>query len=102
MPWNTLKLQSKTLKSGQTGQNGSVIGNCAKTSLQAKGSRLMPKPNTNFELTPEDMELIETALLAVQKVEPPLRAEPRKVQDLLGRLHNQKVFFRPKKTYVGG
>ncbi|MEL7344979.1 MAG: hypothetical protein AAFN59_08975 [Pseudomonadota bacterium] len=62
----------------------------------------MPKYNTTFELTPDDMDLIENALLAVQKVDPPLRAEPRKVQDLLGRLHNQKVFYRPKKAYVGG
>ena len=62
----------------------------------------MPKPNLTFELSPDDMELIETALLAVQKVDPPLRAEPRQVQDLLGRLHNQKVFYRPSDAYVGG
>lgn len=62
----------------------------------------MPKPNLTFELSPQDMELIETALLAVQKVDPPLRAEPRAVQDLLGRLHNQKVFYRPADSYVGG
>ncbi len=62
----------------------------------------MPKPNLSFTLSPEDMELIETALLALQRVDAPSRTEPRKVQDLLGRLHNQKVFYRPARAYIGG
>ena len=59
----------------------------------------MPKPNTKFDLSIEDMELIETALQRTQADSP---ADPRKVHDLLGRLHNQKVFYRPEGTYVSG
>lgn len=59
----------------------------------------MPKPNTKFDLSLEDMELIETALQTTQASG---QADPRQVHDLLGRLHNQKVFFRPNGTYVSG
>lgn len=59
----------------------------------------MPKPNTKFDLSLEDMELIETAL---QKTQAAGQADPRKIHELLGRLHNQKIFFRPRGTYVSG
>ena len=59
----------------------------------------MPKPNTKFDLSIEDMELIETAL---QKTQATGQADPRQVNELLGRLHNQKVFYRPEGTYVSG
>ena len=75
----------------------------------------MPKPNDLFELTVEDIELIEASLRHAHGsllLELPGTAEvsksdrevtQRKIQDLLGRLHNQKVFYRPKnKVYVGG
>lgn len=62
----------------------------------------MPKYNTKFELSLEDMELIETALQQVQKADPAVRPEVRQVHDLLGRLHNQKIFYRPARHYVGG
>jgi hypothetical protein len=59
------------------------------------------KPNTKFELNVADLELIESALhhqLAVAKGE-----EQRSIHNLLGKLHNQKTWYRPKKeTYVGG
>lgn len=59
----------------------------------------VPKPNTKFDLSPEDMELIETALQRSQTEDQTLS---RKVHDLLGRLHNQKVFYRPNGPYVSG
>ncbi|MCH2075616.1 MAG: hypothetical protein MK180_01860 [Rhodobacteraceae bacterium] len=73
--------------------------------------------NKTFELTVEDLELIETALyrkkadLSQKRLEA-VRAEDeagdldgqiREIAGLLGRLHNQKIFFRPKSgVYVGG
>jgi len=75
----------------------------------------MPKPNDLFELTVEDIDLIETSLRHAHgalSLELPGGADDagqdraatqRKIQDLLGRLHNQKIFYRPKnKVYVGG
>ncbi|ARE84263.1 conserved hypothetical protein [Roseovarius sp. EC-HK134] len=74
----------------------------------------MPKYNSNFELSVADMELIESALL---KTKADLTTQPdrmadglacadetlRKIHDLLGRLHNQKVFYRPRRgAYIGG
>lgn len=73
--------------------------------------------NRTFELSIDDLELIETALyrkkaeLAQERLErteerdPPeaLDSEIREIAGLLGRLHNQKVFYRPKRgVYVGG
>jgi hypothetical protein len=74
----------------------------------------MPKYNETFELSVEDVDLIETALrqtkseLAGQLVEEDevdedLGQSVRQIHDLLGRLHNQKVFYRPRQQlYVGG
>lgn len=59
----------------------------------------MPKYNTQFDLSLDDMEMIETAL---QHVQSRGTVEPRQVSELLGRLHNQKVFYRPKGNYVSG
>ncbi len=61
----------------------------------------MPKYNTKFDLTLEDMDLIETALQRTAANDD-TGIDPRAVNDLLGRLHNQKVFFRPKGQYVSG
>tara|TARA_B100000925_G_C21938839_1_gene443611 strand:+ start:706 stop:924 length:219 start_codon:yes stop_codon:yes gene_type:complete len=71
------------------------------------------KPNTKFELTQNDLEIIEKALKAkagrrgmrIMKGESnkQLHVEMHEIQDLLGRLHHQKVWYRPKdKTYVSG
>ena len=46
------------------------------------------KPNTQFNLSVRDLELIELALLK-QEQTPEVRA-------LLGKLHNQKNWYRPK------
>ena len=77
----------------------------------------MPKHNPHFELTISDIDLIEAALHVTkrdlsmdllegtQEMLPADAAEDslRKIEDLLGRLHNQKIFYRPAKgTYLGG
>jgi len=77
--------------------------------------------NRTFELSMEDLELIEAALYrkkadlaskriqALRQDEVPadgpgsLDQQIREIAGLLGRLHNQKVFYRPKRgVYVGG
>ena len=81
----------------------------------------MPHFNRSFDLTISDIEVIESALrdksrtLAETKLaggadtaaDPDamsnLDNQARQVHDLWGRLHNQKVFYRPRTgTYVGG
>ncbi|MBU2359615.1 hypothetical protein [Loktanella sp. M215] len=78
----------------------------------------MPHFNRSFELTIADIDLIESSLretgraLADARIDaaatdpaglPDLDARIRRVNKLLGRLHNQKTFFRPTAgTYVGG
>ncbi|WP_085893168.1 hypothetical protein [Roseovarius litorisediminis] len=77
--------------------------------------------NSNFELTMEDVELIENALrqskreLSAQTLDSCAQPDKvsdrmddaedtlRQIHDLLGRLHNQKIFFRPRSgSYIGG
>ena len=71
------------------------------------------KANKKFELSTRDIEVIEQALrakagrrglaIAQGETSPKLREEMLEIQNLLGRIHEQKVWFRPKdKTYVGG
>ena len=66
----------------------------------------MPSPNRNIELSVEDMDLIEAALRArkaARSSEDHHNGEVRQIHDLLGKLHNQKVFYRPGATpYIGG
>ncbi|MCK0149141.1 hypothetical protein MWU54_03840 [Marivita sp. S6314] len=81
----------------------------------------MPGYNKQFELTVDDMDLIETALrhtkqslsteLMNQAENPSLPGEEareidasvKKITELLGRLHNQKQFYRPRVgAYVSG
>ena len=52
------------------------------------------KPNTKFELSVRDIDLIETALRSIEQT--------KEVQQLLGKIHHQKVWYRPKEGYVGG
>ena len=64
------------------------------------------KPNNNFELTVRDIEVIESALrakagrrgmaIAQGDVSTQLHAEMIEIQELLGRIHNQKVWYTPK------
>ncbi|MEM7684525.1 MAG: hypothetical protein ACFB03_23160 [Paracoccaceae bacterium] len=63
----------------------------------------MPKPNTKFELNVEDVDVIETALRGVLQTKEIADLDEQTVTELLGRLHNQKVFYRPQSgVYVGG
>ena len=70
----------------------------------------MPKYNTNFELNIQELDLIESALRRAKLAQPQAELksndaddEVRQIHDLLGKLHNQKTFYRPAKgTYVGG
>ena len=72
----------------------------------------MPQYNDMFELTVEDVDLIETALRSTKdslsndmnsSTDESTKKTVKQIQDLLGRLHNQKVFYRPKGgIYVGG
>jgi len=55
----------------------------------------MTKPNTEFKLSVRDIEIIEDALLQIEQT--------AEIQDLLGRIHNQKNWYRPKNgVYVSG
>ena len=70
------------------------------------------KPNNNFELTVRDIEVIEQALrakagrrgLAIDQgdVSEKLREEMHEIQELLGRIHNQKNWYSPKGFTPGG
>ncbi|MEL7164117.1 MAG: hypothetical protein AAGL96_01495 [Pseudomonadota bacterium] len=70
----------------------------------------MPQPNRKFDLSVEDLDLIEAALrqTKARELSEDMAAQAandnvRRIHDLLGRLHNQKTFFRPSKgTYIGG
>ncbi|WP_299889308.1 hypothetical protein [uncultured Ruegeria sp.] len=75
----------------------------------------MPQYNDMFELSVEDIDIIEDSLrraLNSLTHEPPNeddvgkaeREEYRhRINELLGRLHDQKIFYRPKTgVYVGG
>ncbi|MFW8636845.1 hypothetical protein [Cribrihabitans pelagius] len=74
----------------------------------------MPEFNEMFALSVDDMDLIETALRrrrdeladAPAGGEGPAQdteAQLRRIHELLGRLHNQKVFYYPRDgVYVGG
>ena len=71
------------------------------------------KPNTTFELSVKDIKIIEEALnnkvarrsQRILEGEDPeiLTTEAAEIRDLLGRIHNQKNWYRPKNgVYVSG
>ncbi|MEP2639795.1 hypothetical protein [Roseobacter sp.] len=81
----------------------------------------MPRYNRTFDLSIRDVDLIEEALRARGRELCKMRralsddtpadlpsiavieADQRENAELLGRLHNQKVFYRPEKAaYVSG
>ncbi len=81
----------------------------------------MPKYNRTFELSLNDVDLIEEALrargrelskmrLALSEENPAhlesiqvIETDQRENEALLGRLHDQKIFYRPvNAAYVGG
>ena len=85
----------------------------------------MAKANTSFDLDVRDVELIENALNSIitkqsstiinsasnSNTQPTSENCPAEInnqiselRDLLGKLHNQKVWYRPKNrfAYIGG
>ena len=68
--------------------------------------RRIMKPNKNFELNIRDIEVIESALrakagrrgmaIAQGDVSEKLKEEMHEIQELLGRIHHQKVWYNPK------
>jgi|TARA_X000000950_G_C13474711_1_gene481267 hypothetical protein len=75
----------------------------------------MVKPNTQFELSIRDIEIIEQALrakagrrglaIALGETSAQLKAEMHEIQDLLGRIHHQKRPYaksRDSTPYVSG
>jgi hypothetical protein len=81
----------------------------------------MPRYNRDFDLSIPDVDMIEEALrargrelsgmrLALTEDNPAhlesirvIEQDQRAGEELLGRLHDQKIFYRPKKAvYVGG
>jgi len=70
------------------------------------------KPNTKFELSIRDIEVIESALrnkagrrglaIATGHTSQQIVDEMREIQQLLGRIHDQKVWFTPKEFVPGG
>ena len=72
----------------------------------------MSSPNTSFNLNVRDIEIIEQALrskagrrgiaIAQGETSEKLREEMQEIQELLGRMHEQKVWYRPKGVYVSG
>ncbi len=75
----------------------------------------MPLYNEMFKLSVNDMDLIETALRRTQHAlsqEQLVQSDEgkgdhvetiRQIRELLGRLHNQKIFYRPKdNVYISG
>ena len=70
------------------------------------------KPNKNFELSVRDIEVIEQALrakagrrglaIAEGDTSEQLKEEMREIQELLGRIHHQKVWYTPKGFVPGG
>ncbi len=81
----------------------------------------MPSYNRSFDLTVADVDLIEEALrargrelssmrIALTEENPAhletirvIEADLRTGEELLGRIHNQKVFYRPRSSvYIGG
>lgn len=68
--------------------------------------------NKKFELTIRDIEIIEHALrakagrrglsIAQGETSEQLKDEMHEIQELLGRIHDQKEWFRPKGFVPGG
>jgi hypothetical protein len=63
------------------------------------------KPNTKFDLSIRDIEVIEQALRAQGETSPQLKQEMHEIQELLGRIHHQKnhyARFKDDTPYVSG
>ena len=87
-----------------------ISARCGNTYMDVE--RRTMKPNKHFELTIRDIEVIESALrakagrrgmaIAEGDVSVQLHAEMTEIQELLGRIHHQKVWYTPKEFVPGG
>ena len=61
----------------------------------------MPKPNENFHLTVEELQLIEMSLIAYSTTQ---TNRQKQIQKLLAKFYHQKVWYRPadEEIYVSG
>lgn len=74
--------------------------------------RALVKPNTKFNLSVRDIEVIEQALrakagrrglaIAEGETSQQLKSEMQEIQQLLGRIHHQKNWYVSKKFTPGG
>ena len=72
----------------------------------------MVKPNNKFELTVRDIEVIEQSLrakagrrglaIAQGETSTQLVEEMKEIQELLARIHHQKVWYTSKDKFQGG
>jgi len=70
------------------------------------------KPNLKFDLNVRDIEIIEQALrakagrrglaIAQGETSTKLKDEMHEIQELLGRIHQQKIWYKPKNKFVPG
>ena len=73
------------------------------------------KPNNNFDFDVEELALVEDAMryrmrrLTARRAtvmretsKTKIDAEVKQIYSLLGKIHNQKVFYTPKTGFVGG
>ena len=59
--------------------------------------------NRDFKLDLKDMDIIETALRAAESSAHSTSLDPKAIHEVLGKLHNQKRFFRPtNEVYISG
>ena len=73
------------------------------------------KPNNNFDFDVEELALVEDAMryrlrrltarratVVKESNKVKIDAEVTQISSLLGKIHNQKVFYTPKAGFVGG
>ena len=73
------------------------------------------KPNNNFDFDVEELALVEDAMryrmrrltarratVIKETSKTKIDAEVKQIYSLLGKIHNQKVFYTPKTGFVGG
>lgn len=60
----------------------------------------MIKPNKQFDLDTQDIDMIEDSLLFMSRHVDNDEGK-REIQELLAKLHHQKNWYRPEK-YIGG
>ena len=64
----------------------------------------MVRPNDKFNLSVKDIKLIETSLrhLGAMYINEEHPEKYEDIKQLLGKIHNQKTWYRPAKNYVSG